>query len=61
MRPHLVEDRGGILWRNASLEEKEVYERLADQVNEIHVQRHTVLYRQQQQALLSASSLSHTN
>ncbi|CAG8457448.1 4019_t:CDS:1 [Acaulospora morrowiae] len=46
----------GILWRNASLEEKEVYERLADQVNEIHVQRHTILYRQQQQALLAASS-----
>ncbi|CAG8458364.1 23780_t:CDS:2 [Dentiscutata erythropus] len=39
----------GILWRNASLEEKEVYERLADVVNEIHVQRHNVLYRQYQQ------------
>ncbi|CAG8750572.1 30557_t:CDS:1, partial [Racocetra persica] len=39
----------GILWRNASLEEKEVYERLADVVNEIHVQRHNILYRQYQQ------------
>ncbi|RIB18466.1 hypothetical protein C2G38_2085611, partial [Gigaspora rosea] len=39
----------GVLWRNASLEEKEVYERLANAVNKIHVQRHNVLYRQYQQ------------
>ncbi|CAI2161352.1 9062_t:CDS:1 [Funneliformis geosporum] len=35
----------GILWRNASPEEKGVYERLADRVNEIHSKRTTIIYK----------------
>ncbi|CAG8458368.1 6641_t:CDS:1 [Funneliformis mosseae] len=35
----------GILWRNATSEEKGVYERLADRVNEIHSKRTTMIYK----------------
>jgi hypothetical protein len=33
----------GILWRNASPEEKSVYERLADRVNELHCKRASIV------------------
>src|SRR2546421_4309803 len=36
----------GILWRNASPEEKGDYEKLADRVNELHCKRSALAYRQ---------------
>src|SRR3954452_13660017 len=35
----------GMLWRNASPEEKGVYERLADRVNELHCKKTTIVYK----------------
>ncbi|RIA98950.1 hypothetical protein C1645_866167 [Glomus cerebriforme] len=42
----------GILWRNASPEEKSVYERLADKVNELHSKRTSVVYKESNLSLL---------